>query len=186
MTAARSLEWRRTFPRRPLRRLGWLIAGGGGLVAVSWLLFGAEPDRLASGETNLLSLVPLAVTLLALLACIPLLVSLFRRPLLVADHYAVTVRPGACHTLLVPWAQVTEVAAVTVRRDPLLLFRTRDQLGDHPRWCCRRVARSAGRAFAAYQLAVRMDEFAGEPEELLAALAAWSPGHVRFVDGLDD
>jgi hypothetical protein len=184
MTAAGPLEWRRTFPRRPLRRLGWLVAGGGGLVAVSWLLFAAEPDRLASGETNLLSLVPAAVTLLAATACIPLLVSLFRRPLLLADHYAVTIRPGACHTLLVPWAQVIEVAAVTVRRDPLLLIRTRDGLGDQPRRCCRRVARSAGRTFAAYQLAVRMDEFAGEPEQLLAALAAWAPGHVQFYDGL--
>jgi hypothetical protein len=46
------------------------------------------------------------------------------------------------------------------------------------------VARSAGRTFAAYQLAVRMDEFAGEPEQLLAALAAWAPGHVQFYDGL--
>lgn len=184
MTAARPLEWRRTFPRRALRRLGWLVVGGGGLVAVSWLLFGAEPDRLASGETNLLSLAPPAVTSLASLACIPLLISLFRRQILVADHYAITVRPGACHTLLVPWAQVMEVAAVTVRRDPLLLIRTRDQLGDHPHWCCRRVVRSAGRNFAAYQLAVRMDEFAGEPQQLLAALAAWAPGHVQFFDGL--
>lgn len=187
MTPAESLECPRRFPSRALRRLGYLAAGGGGAAAGAWLLFGSEPNRLASGEANLLALVPEVAALLVVAAAFPLLLAVFRRPLIVADHYALSVRPGSRRTLLLPWAGIAEVAAATVREEPLLLIRfdsVRTRLGDRPGWADQRLLRTGGAATSGYQLAVRLDEFVGKPAELLAALAAWAPGQVRFTNRL--
>lgn len=181
-----SLVWRRRFPSRALRRLGYLASGGAGTAAGAWLLFGAEPSRLASGEVNLLALIPVTVGLLIVIAAMPLMLAVVRRPLIVADHYALSVRPGIGRTLLLPWAGIAEIAAVTVREEPLLLVRlaARGRLGDQPGWHDQRVLRSAGEAVAGYHLAVRMDEFAGEPAAQLAALAAWAPAQIRVTSRL--
>jgi hypothetical protein len=183
---AESLVWRRRFPSRALRRLGYLAFGGGGTAAGAWLLFGAEPSRLASGETNPLALIPATVVLLIAAVSTPLLLAVVRRPLIVADHYALTVRPGIGRTLLLPWAGIVELAAVTVREEPLLLVRStaRHRLGDRPTWHDQRVLRGGGEATAGYHLAVRMDEFVGEPAAQLTALAAWAPEQVQVTNRL--
>lgn len=188
MPAAQPLVWRHRFPARALRRLGWFLLGSGSVAAVAWVLFGAEPNRLPSGEPNPLALVPLATTLLLAAAAVPLLLRVFRRPRVGADHYALTVRPGLLRTLLLPWASVAEVTAVSVRGEPLLLVRCRHgrgRTGDRPRWYDRGVLRAAGGAGAGYDVAVRLDEFAGAPGDRLASLAAWAPGQVEITDGLD-
>ena len=184
---AESLVWRRRFPSRALRRLGYLASGGGGTAAGAWLLFGAEPSQLASGETNQLALIPVTVVLLVVIAAVPLMLAVVRRPLIVADHYALSIRPGIGRTLLLPWAGIAEIAAVAVREEPLLLvrFAARGRLGDRPSWHDQRVLRSGrGGATAGYHLAVRMDEFIGEPVTQLTALAAWAPTQVRFTNRL--
>jgi hypothetical protein len=97
------------------------------------------------------------------------------------------VRPGTLRTLLLPWASVAEVTAVTVGREPLLLVRcqpVRSQPADRPRWYDQRVLRAAGRPAAGYHLAIRMDEFHGDPTNLLASIAAWAPHRVAVVDQL--
>jgi hypothetical protein len=125
--------------------------------------------------------------LLVVVAAIPLVLAVVRRPLIVADHYALSIRPGIWRTLLVPWAGITEVAAVTVREVPLLLVRcdpVRSRSGDRLRWWDQRVLRSGGDLTAGYHLAVRMDEFVGEPAAQLVALAAWAPGQVYVTNRL--
>lgn len=187
MASAASLEWPRRFPSRALRRSGWFLVGGGGVAAVAWVLFGPEPDRLASGATNPLALLPPAITGLVAVAVAVQLLTVARRPRVAADHYALMVRPGAWRTLLLPWATVAAVAGARVRGEPLLLIRcvpTPGRLGDRPRWCDRAVLRAAGAAGAGYHLAVRMDEFAGHPRSQLAALAAWVPEQVLISDQL--
>jgi hypothetical protein len=187
MATTQSLAWPRRFPSRALRRLSWFVLGGGSLVAGSWVLFGAEPDRLASGGANPLALIPPATTVLVLLTTLGLLLTVARRPLVVADHYALTVRPGALRTLLLPWATVAEVAGITARGEPLLVVRCgtpRGRPGDRPRWCDRGVLRAGGPVVAGYHLAVRMEDFAGSPRAKLAALAAWAPDQVMVTDQL--
>lgn len=189
MATAESLAWRRRFPTRAVRRFTWSVVAGGAAAAAAWVLFGAEPDRLASGASNPLALVPPVVTLLAAVFAVLLLLTVVRRPQVVADHYALTVRPGVLRTVLLPWAAVVEVAGVTVRGEPLLLVRCdldrgRGRPGDRPRWSDRGVLRASGAGAAGYHLAVRMDEFAGPPRAKLAALAAWAPEQVRITDRL--
>lgn len=189
MAAAEPLAWRRRFPARAVRRFGWSVVAGGAATLAAWVLFGAEPDRLASGAANPLALVPAVITLLAAAAAVLLLLTVVRRPQVVASHYALTVRPGSLRTLLLPWASVVEVAGVTVRGEPLLLVRCdpdrgRGRPGDRPRWWDRGVLRASGAAAAGYHLAVRMDEFAGLPRAQLATLAAWAPEAVRITDRL--
>jgi hypothetical protein len=150
------------------------------------LLFGSEPSRLASGETNPLALIPVTVVLLIVVVALPLLLAVVRRPLIIADHYALSVRPGIGRTLLLPWAGIVEITAVTVLEVPLLLVRLsagRGRIGDRPTWHDQRVLRSGGgEAAAGYDLAVRMDEFVGEPAAQLTALAAWAPDQVRVTN----
>lgn len=180
--------WRRRFPTRALRRIGWYAVGGSIAVASTWLLFGAEPDRLDSGERNLLAAVPPITAGLVGLAALPLLVALVRRPLVAADHYALTVRPGMVRTLLLPWAEVAELAGMVVRGEPLLLVRCQPsagRLGDRPTWCDRGALRAARRV-GRYQLAVRLADFVGEPALLLAGLATWAPYPVRITTQLPD
>jgi hypothetical protein len=168
------------------------------LLVITYVLFGAEPDTLQTGQPNPLALLPTALTVLVGLAAVPLLLALVRRPTVAADHYALTVRPGIVRTLLLPWAYVAEVAAYGARDDPFLLVRCgvrRDgRLGDRPRWWDRGVLRAAIRAdrtrratapaLASYDVAVRIGEFSGAPEAQLASLASFAPEHVRVANAL--
>jgi hypothetical protein len=188
MTAAGVYAWRRRFPARALRRIGWYAASGSITVAVTWLLFGAEPDRLDSGEANPLAAVPPVSAVLVGLAALPLLLALIRRPLVAADHYALTIRPGSLRTLLLPWAEVAELAAMTVGGELLLLVRSHPsagRLGDRPTWWDRGALRAA-RRFGRYHLGVRLADFIGDPEGLLAGLAALAPYPVRITAQLPD
>lgn len=194
MAAAEQLEWRRAFPTRALRRLGWFITVAVVVAVTSWVLFGTEPDVLPSGEPNPLAFVPPLTTAGFAIAALYFVLPLLRRPVVAADHYALTTRPGVLRTLVLPWAGIAEIAAVPVRGDPVLLVRCtgrREPLGDRPRWPDQGVLRSAIRAagpqraaVAAYDLAVRMDEFHGTGPAQLAGLAAWAPRHVLVTDVL--
>lgn len=182
---AGQMEWRRRFPYRALRRLGWVLAAGGTVTGAAWLLFGAEPDRLASGASNPLALVPTVTAALMAAAAAPWLVAIVRRPRVAADHYALTVRPGSLRTLLLPWAGITELARRPVGGVPLLLvrlrYRHRAAGGSRVRWWDRHLLRRAGPDLAdSYDLAVRMDEFTGPAQARLAELAAWAPRHVHL------
>lgn len=183
MAAATSLEWRRRFPTRVVRSLAWYLLAAGTIIAVVWLLFGAEPRRLPSGEANPLALLPLLTTILAGLGALPLVAALVRRPRVGADHYALYLRPGTGRTLLLPWATVTEITAATAAGRPFLLVALRpagSQPGDRPRWFDQAALRSAASMAAGFDLAVRLDDFIGDPAEQLASLAAWAPGRVSI------
>lgn len=194
MAAADELQWRRRFPFRALRRLGWVLVTGTIVTVIAWILFGVEPERLPSGDVNPLAAVPAITVLLVAALALPSLVSLLRRPILTANHYALTVRPGAVRTLVIPWSAIAELASIPVRGDPLLLVRCTDhrgQIGDRPGWRDRSALRAAVRAAGArraeiggYDLAVPLGEFAGDPATRLASLAAWAPRHVFLTDEL--
>lgn len=192
------IEWRRGFPSRAWGRLGWYVTGGSTVIVVVFVLFGSEPEKLDTGRTNPLALAPTGVTILVAVIAMPFVLALLRRPVVAADHYALTVRPGILRTLLLPWAHIAEVAAYRARDEPFLLIRCgnrRDHLGDVPRWWDKAVLRAAlrssrrpagsGSGAAAYHLAVRMDEFVGPPNALLASLAPFAPNHVIVTDALD-
>jgi hypothetical protein len=197
MAGPERIAWRRGFPSRAWGRLGWFVTLGTAIVVIGYVLFGAEPLRLESGRANPLALVPIGLAILLGLAATPFLLALFRRPAVAADHYALSIRPGILRTLLLPWARIVEIAAYGMRDEPFLLVRCgnrRDRLGDRPRWWDRFVLRAAirssrahrgeGPAVAAYHVAVRMDEFVGDPAAQLAALAAFAPHHVFVADEL--
>jgi hypothetical protein len=128
----------------------------------------------------------------------PFVVALVRRPLVAADHYALSVRPGILRTLLLPWARVIEIAAYGARDEAFLLVRCRDgetgRLGDSPRWWDQAVLRAVirsdrthhgdGSRVARFDVAVRMDEFIGDPAAQLAALATFAPYHVVVAEAL--
>jgi hypothetical protein len=180
---AGQLKWRRAFPYRALRRLAWAALGGATVTGAMWLLFGAEPDRLATGTANPLARIPAVTAILAAVAAAPPLVATVRRPRVAADHYALSVRPGCLRTLLLPWAGIAELAGRPAgATPPLLLVRLKHPGvpgGSRVRWFDRYVLRRAGRdAAVGYDLAVRMDEFAGPPAARLAELTAWVPRHV--------
>ncbi|HLV59046.1 MAG TPA: hypothetical protein VKY81_09305 [Natronosporangium sp.] len=194
MATAGRLQWRRAAPRRALRRTAWSLVLVSAVAAAAWLVFGGEPVRLAGGQTNPLALIPPATTAIGAAAVVWQVSAAFRRPLLEASHYALRVRPGRWRTLVLPWAAVAEVAGLSTRGGAVLLIRCvpgRATPGDRPGLLDRSVLRSAMRTagpdratVAAFDLAVRMEEFAGTPEEQLASLAAWAPGHVRVTDVL--
>src|SRR5690606_7781540 len=194
MATAGRLQWRRAAPRRALRRTAWSLVLVAAIAAAAWLVFGGEPVRLAGGRTNPLALVPLATTALGALVVVWQGSAAFRRPLVEANHYALRVRPGRWRTLVLPWAAVAEIAGYSARGGAVLLIRCvpgRAAPGDRPGVLDRSVLRSAMRAagpdraaVAAFDLAVRMEEFVGTPEEQLASLAAWAPAHVRVTDVL--
>lgn len=192
------IEWRRGFPSRALGVLGWYVVVGSITIVIAYVLFGAEPATLESGQRNTLAALPAAAAVLFGVILLPLLLALVRRPAVAADHYGLTVRPGILRTLLLPWAHVAEVAAYGRPDEPYLLVRCGaqhdDRLGDRPRWWDRAVLRSAirasrayrgtGPAVAAYDLAVRMGEFLGAPETQLASLTAVVPEHVLLTNEL--
>ena len=201
MAVADRIEWRRRFPCRACRRLAWFAALGGFATASGYVLFGGEPIRLASGQINLLALIPTGLAVLSVIGTAPFALAIFRRPLVGVDRYALLVRPGILRTLLLPWAKVDEIAAYGVRDDAFFLVRCRgraDWLGDRPGWwdrfalravAARRDHPGAGRRAAimdGYDVAVRMSDFVGDPAAQLAAIAVFAPRHVTVADDLTE
>lgn len=198
MAGPNRIERRRQFPSRAVRRLGWCATLGAIAILFAYVLFGAEPGRLESGRPNPLARVPTLVVVLFVLIAAPFVVALLRRPLVAADHYALSLRPGIGRTLLLPWARIVEIVAYGTPDEPFLLVRCHDRgngVGDQPRWWDQAVLRAATRAHPsprrggatvrAYDVAVRMDEFADGPSARLAMLAAFAPRHVIVADDLD-
>jgi hypothetical protein len=195
MAGPERIEWRRAFPSRAVILLGWYVGVAGAVLGLVWLLFGDEPVRLDDGTPNPLAMV-LPVTLgIAAAGAVPLVVTLVRRPLVAANHYALTVRPGALRTLVLPWAHIAVVSVRRVGREPYLLIRCRpalDALGDHPTWVDQGVLRAVvriprgGPALAGeYDLAVRLRDFTGRPNAQLVTLAAFAPDHVFVASDVE-
>lgn len=195
MAVQERVVWRRGRRSRPIRWLVWYVINVGILGAVVWVLFGAEPDQLEAGGTNPMAVAPDAYAVLALIGLVPFVAAVFRRPVLSADHYAVTVRPGALRTLVLPWASLAEVAAYRVRDEQYLLFRCANGRAsvkaDRPRWWDRAVLRAAARAnrsagnrraVAAYDLALRSSDFRGDARRVLADMAHYAPAHVMVAN----
>jgi hypothetical protein len=195
MAGPEGIEWRRAFPSRAVTALLWYGLLAGGVLGLAWVLFGNEPAQLDDGAANPLAVVlPVAVAL-AVVGYGPLVLAFARRPLVAANHYALTVRPGMVRTLVLPWARIARVAVQRIGRERYLLVGCRqslDALGDRPTWLDQGVLRAvmrvsrAGRALAgAYDLAVRMRDFVGEPSAQLATLAAFAPDHVLITDDVE-
>jgi hypothetical protein len=195
MTDPERIEWRRSFPAHALGVLGWYALAAAVGLGVVWVLFGSEPQRLGSGRLNPLAVVPIWAAILSAILGLPFVLSVLRRPIVAANHYALNVRPGWVRTLVLPWARVSEVAAYRVDNEPLLLVRCRDAmepLGDHPGWLDRTVLRAAlreggprSRVLSGFDVAVRMSDFVGSPRGQLAALAAFAPDHVVVVSDVE-
>jgi len=188
------IEWRRAFPSRALTAFVWYAVLAGAVVGLALLLFGDEPAQLDDGGPNPLAAVPPVVLVLAAIGCVPILLVILRRPLVAANHYALTVRPGAARTLVLPWAHIAVVAVRRVGRETYLLVRCRqtlDALGDHPTWIDQSVLRAvlrtrAGQALAGeFDLAVRLRDFVGEPNAQLATVAAFAPDHVFIASDVE-
>jgi hypothetical protein len=186
-------------PRRAAVRLGLLTLAAVPTLAAAHLIVGDEPTRLESGRLNPLFLSFPALIAAFVIAAVPSVLALIRRPHVAADHFALRLRPGCLRTLVVPWAQVAELAAVPVRTTPrrwesLMLVRfawRRGGDGDRPQFWDTRLLRDARRAGGrdqvdGYHLAVRLGDFAGTPYNLLSALAVFAPGHVLLVSKLED
>jgi hypothetical protein len=189
------IEWRRAFPSRAVAAFVWYAVLAGAVVGLALLLFGDEPARLDDGSPNPLAAVPPVVLVLAAVGCLPILLVILRRPLVAANHYALTVRAGATRTLVLPWAHITVVAVRRVGRETYLLVRCRqtlDALGDHPTWIDQGVLRAVlrtprgGQALAGeFDLAVRLRDFVGEPNAQLATVAAFAPDHVFVASDVE-
>src|SRR5262245_18835967 len=130
MAGPERIEWRRSPPSRSLGALGWYAAGAVTVVALAFLLFGTEPAQLGSGVSNPVVHVPMWTVTLAVLGTFPFVLAALRRPVVAANHYALTVRPGWVRTLVLPWARVAEVTVADVHGERYLLVRCRDGL-DH-------------------------------------------------------
>lgn len=192
MAGPERIEWRRAFPSRAVTILVWYAIVAGAALGLTWLLFGDEPAKLDDGTPNALVAVLPVVLGVVLAGLVPPVLMLVRRPLVAANHYALTVRPGCLRTLVLPWARITGVAVRRVGRETYLLVQCRqalDALGDHPGWFDQAVLRAAirsprgGQAVAAgYDLAARSRDFLGAPNDQLTALAAFAPDHV-FIAG---
>lgn len=186
MTSDR-VTWKRRRPNRAAGRLAWSVFVALAVGGPAWLLFGAEPWQADDGALNPLALVAPVVLLLSGLALVPQVIALVRRPVVACDHYALTVRPGVGRTIVLPWVQIAEIAAIDLEEEQMLLIRCRPvQRGsaDTPRWWDQATLRSVvrGAAFAsAYDLAVPLADFLGSPESLLADLGTCAPEHVALV-----
>lgn len=195
MTGPERIEWRRSFPSHALAVLVWYALGAGLAVGVLWVLFGSEPRRLGSGRLNPLAVIPAWSAVLVVILALPLVLAVLRRPIVAADHYALSIRPGWVRTLVLPWARVSELAVHRVDGDLMLLVRCRaalDSLGDQPGWVDRSVLRAALReggprshALSGFDVAVRLTDFVGSPSAQLAALAAFAPDHVSVVSDVE-
>ncbi len=158
----------------------------------AWLIFGSEPRAAADGALNPLVLIVPSLLVGFGVALVPPAIGLVRRPLLAADHYAVTVRPGILRTLVLAWAQLAELAVVEVDSEVFLLLRCNAlpvRSADLPRWWDQAYLRSVRRDLAtasAYDLAVPIGDFVGEPGDLVAELASLAPAHVAVFDRRTD
>jgi hypothetical protein len=190
LSGADRIEWRRAFPSRALRAVGACAAAGGLAVAAVWVLFGNEPATLNSGEANPLASVPQWTIVAATAVMGASFVPVFRRPSVIATHYALSLRPGMLRTLLLPWATIAEVTGVRAGSEEFLLVRLQpglDALGDHPGYWDKAVLRAAGRGYPRagdFDLAVRMREFAGAGPAKVSALAAYAPESVDITSRL--
>jgi hypothetical protein len=181
-------EWRRRRPRRAAGRLGWSAFLAAFICGPAWLIFSNEPARTDEGALNPLALVIPALVVFFGLLLVPYTLALIRRPVVGGDHYALVARPGVGRTMVLPWAQIGELAAIEIDEDLFLLVRCVPQLtrsGDWPRWWDQAHLRSAKRNAAvasAYDLAVPMNDFEGTTDALLAELRRWAPHHVVVVN----
>lgn len=195
----RSSEWVVVERSSPTRRISSLVLYSLACAAVIAALIGlvhTEPGTLDSGEPNPVAALPGFFTVMALLGATCFLVPLVRPPKLMANHFGLRVRPSFGKSLLIPWSNVEELAAIHVgsrrRGTSYLLFAADVYLGrggsDRPGFIGRSVLREANRAteglVAGFDLAVRCKDFAPEPQALLARLASYAPGHVQVVDRL--
>jgi hypothetical protein len=196
MAGPERIEWRRSVPSARLARLAWYAFGAGIALGLVWLLFGGEPAQLDTGASNPLAYAVPATIVVVVVALVPFALPLLRRPMVAANHYAVTVRAGWWRTLVLPWSEVAGVAAYRVGGDPYLLVRCRQSLQprhDLPRWPDQLVLRAAMRnrrradpPIGDYHLAVRMDDFVGGESAMLSTLAAFAPDHVAVASDLAD
>jgi hypothetical protein len=186
------IVWRRRPPKRAAARLGWTLVATLFVCGPAWLLFSGEPGQVAGDAINPLALILPGLALVFGGLLLPHALALVRRPVVAADHYALTVRPGVFRTLVLPWAQLAELCVREIDEEPILLIRCGHRgprSADWPRWWDQaglRAARrgDADRAIAAYDLAVPMDEFEGEPASMLAELVRWAPEHVAVFNQL--
>jgi hypothetical protein len=191
MAGPERIEWRRTAPSVALTVLGWYLAVAVLGLALVWVLFGNERVRLESGEVNPLATLPKLALGLALIGAVPFSMAVARRPVVAANHYALTIRPGALRILVLPWAGIAAVAAYRVGLEPYLFVRCVDAPGapgDRPTWLERSVLRAALRSTSVtdrpvsdFDLAVRLRDFVGEPNALLTTLAAFAPDQVAIA-----
>ena len=191
MAGPERIEWRRSFPSAALTMLVWYASAAALALGLVWVLFGGEPARLDSGAANPLATLPRAFLLLTLLGLVPFGLAVLRRPIVAANHYALTIRPGPWRTLVLPWAGLASVTSYRVGGEPYLFVRCLESLGsvgDRPGWADQTVLRSVlrqsrvARPVEGSDLAVRMRDFVGSPQALLGALAAFAPDHV-MIDG---
>ena len=168
MPGPERIEWRRSFPSRPLATLGWYLLCAVLVTALILALFVDEPERLSSGRPNPLAHLPIWTVSLAALGAVPFVLAVVRRPLVAANHFALTVRPGWVRTLVLPWSRVAEVAAFEVAGERYLLVRCRDgpdRMGNTPHWLdqalLRELAKDGSKLARRHDLAVRMRDFVG-------------------------
>lgn len=193
-------EWtavRQRAPRRAWIRLGTYLIVGIAATVFTDLLFSTEPEVLMSGVSNPAAKVPTFVGIVAFIAVVLSAVRALRPPQLAANHYGVTVRPGAFRSLLLPWVHLEEVTAAMVpgRREPdaYILFACDDHCGRHsgdrPRFLDRAALREANRATEGrvgdYDLALRLSDFTASPADLIDQLAGYAPAHVDVLNQLD-
>ena len=186
--ARKRIEWRRKSPRRAVGRVGWTAVAAALALGPAWLLFGAEPQVIDDGAVNPFALVvPLLAALFGLLILVQVL-AIVRRPVVSADHYALSVRPGVVRTLVLPWGRSPSWPRWRWTRSRCCSSGACQQVSrsaDWPRWLDQAHLRSAKRVAArvsAYDLAVPMGEFLGTPRDLLGELAWWAPDHVTVAD----
>lgn len=195
----RSSEWVVVDRSSPTRRISSLVlyalVCAAGIVALIWLVH-TEPATLNSGEDNPVVKLPGFFTVMAVLGALFFLVPLLRPPLLSVNHFGLRVRPSFGKVVLIPWSNVEELAAITVgsrrRGQSYLLLAADVYLGrgnsDRPGFIDRSVLREANRAteglVAGFDLAIRCGDFDPKPQQLLASLASYAPGHVQVVDRL--
>ncbi|WP_026923347.1 hypothetical protein [Glycomyces arizonensis] len=195
----RSSEWTVVERSSPTRRISSLALYATVCAVVigslAWLVH-TEPATLNSGEANPVVALPGFFAVIAAVGAVFFLVPLSRPPQLHVNHFGLRVRAGFGKALLIPWSNVEELAAITVgsgrKGHSYLLLAADVYLGrggsDRPGFIDRSVLREATRAteglVAGFDLAVRCGDFRPEPQQLLARLASFAPGHVQVVDRL--